>query len=89
MIDSWFVIVMGFGTVIIGLVFIVLLCKILYLVCRLFSKTNETATAISDSSAPLSSELRSEIIACISAAIAEENRRKDQGIRILSIKKVR
>ena len=91
MIDSWFVIVMGFGTVLIGLTFIVLLCKILNLVCLLFLKTNEaaTSTAISDSGATLSPELRSEIIACISAAIAEENQTTEQGIRIISIKRVR
>ena len=96
-IPSWFVIAMGLGTVFIGLICIVVLCKILGAVCTLIEKapaapvaapvaaTAPAAPAVSASQDPAK---RQEIIAAIGVAIAEECGVGVEAIRITSIKKI-
>lgn len=97
-IPSWFVIVMGVGTVFLGLICIILLCKILGAVCTLIEKKTPlspvaTATASNTNTAAAPSKAqdpakRQEIIAAIGVAIAEECGVDANAIRITSIKKI-
>lgn len=96
MIPSWFVIVMGIGTVFLGLICIILLCKILGAVCVLIEKKGESAPS-ANAPAPRSAQAaakaqdpakRQEIIAAIGVAIAEECGVDVNAIRITSIKKI-
>jgi len=96
-IPSWFVIVMGLGTVFIGLLCVVLLCKILGAVCSL---SEGKTTTVPQSHAPVAAPVaqtnattpsatnRGEIIAAIGVAIAEEIGVDANAIRITSIKRV-
>lgn len=93
-ISNTFVVVLGVSVVFIGLICIVLLCKIVSAVCRL-SEKKETVTseAVATNSAPVAAsvqpiENRQEIIAAVSAAIAEELGTDISAIRILSFKKI-
>ena len=92
-IPSWFVIAMGMGTVFIGLICIVLLCKILGAICSLFETGRSTESAATIP-APVKTEQkatfanRQEVIAAIGAAIAEECGVDTSAIRITSIKKI-
>jgi len=96
-IPSWFVIVMGMGTVFIGLVCIVLLCKILGAVCSLFDgkktdskeiATPELQTVSTQQSPSPAFPNRQEVIAAIGAAIAEECGVEVEAIRIKSIRRI-
>lgn len=84
------VVALGIGIVFIGLVFIVILCKIMSAVCTLANKddkVNASATAV----APVTTqaiENRQEIIAAVSAVIAEELGTDVSAIRVLSFKKL-
>lgn len=95
-IPAWFVVAMGMGIVFIGLICIVFLCM-------LMSKIVMSMDAKSAASAPVSSEQtapevpaaatdaipnRQELIAAVSAALAEELGTDVSAIRILSFKKV-
>ena len=93
-ISNTFVVVLGVSVVFIGLICIVLLCKIVSAVCRL-SEKKETAApeAIATNSAPVAAsvqpiENRQEIIAAVSAVVAEELGTDISAIRILSFKKI-
>ena len=96
MIPSWFVIVMGLGTVFLGLICIILLCKILGAVCTLIERKGDsvsTAKAPAAQTAPAPAKAqdpakRQEIIAAIGVAIAEECGVDANAIRITSIKKI-
>ena len=91
-ISNTFVVVMGVSVVFIGLVCIVILCKILSAVCSIIAKSNEdkpvATTAPAVTAAPQKIENRQEIIAAISAAVAEELGTDISAIRILSFKKI-
>ena len=75
----WFVCALGIGVVFIGLVCIVILCKLVSYFCNLAEKA--TKTEAQPAAAPVSAspvanqpiENRSKIIAAVSAVIAEEN----------------
>ncbi len=91
------VVVMGLGIVFVGLVCIVILCSLMSKVVKILEKLTETApaaaTASAASPAPVAAvqapvENRQELIAAISAALAEELGTDVSGIRILSLKKV-
>ena len=85
-----FVVIMGIGTVFIGLICIVLLCKIIGLLCHGAAKKEVEATKppVAVQNAPAVIPNRGEVVAAISAAIAEELGTDVTGIRILSIKKI-
>ena len=83
--SSAFVCLMGIGTVFFGLICLILLTTILGRVCGNKQKVSE---AIAPVPAGASEPNREELVAAISAAIAEEMGTDITGIRILSIKKV-
>ena len=94
-IPEWFVIIMGIGTVFVGLVCIILLCKLLSVFCSYCNLNQEPEkkqqaklpAVQAQQAAPVSAN-RQEIIAAIGAVIAEECGVDVNGIRILSIKRI-
>ncbi len=90
-IPNWMVIVMGIGTVFVGLICIIILCKIMGL---FFARSAKTAAkpAASVASAPAVQntviENRQEIIAAVTAACAEEMGKDISAIRVISFKKI-
>ena len=87
-ISNLFVVGLGVGTVFIGLICIVILCKIISLFCGVSQKKTEAPTAPAAATAQPVIENRQEIIAAVSAAIAEELGTDISAIRILSFKKI-
>lgn len=97
-VNDLFVVAMGIGTVFVGLVCIVLLCKILGVCCQLLTKKEGTsssleapATVIAPSpAAPVPAVIpnRRETVAAIAAAIAEDLGTDISAIRIVSIEKI-
>lgn len=89
-VSNTFVVLMGVGTVFIGLICIVVLCKIIGLLCRGAAKKNAEVAKppVAVQNAPAVIPNRGELVAAISAAIAEELGTDVTGIRILSIKKI-
>lgn len=93
------VVLMGMGIVFVGLICIVLLCSLMSKVVKILERMNESAPA--PAAAPVAApaathvaavqapvENRQELVAAISAALAEELGTDVSGIRILSLKKV-
>lgn len=88
-----FVVVMGMVTVFIGLICIVLLCKILGAICSIAEKKPDSqaaapVTAPAAAGVQTAAENRQEIIAAVSAALAEEMGTDVSAIRIISFKKI-
>ena len=81
-----FVCLMGMGTVFFGLVCLIVLTTLLGRVCG--QKQQSAPAAVSPAPAAVSAGDQQELIAAVSAAIAEELGTDITGIRILSIKKV-
>ncbi len=78
----------GIGTVFVGLISIILICKIMGAVCLALIKDepkNNSAAIPSDSG---NIPNKQEFIAAVSAAIAEDMGKDINGIRILSVKKL-
>ena len=90
-VSNTFVVVLGIGVVFVGLICIVLLCKIVSAVCML-SEGKKVQTAPSVAAVPVPStqpiQNRQEIIAAVSACVAEELGTDISAIRILSFKKI-
>ena len=85
------VVIIGVGTVFAGLICIVLLCKIIGLFCGKSKTTEKTVTVapapqVQVAAQPI--ENRQQIIATVSAAVAEELGTDVSAIRILSFKKI-
>ena len=84
-----FVTVMGIGTVFVGLICIVFLCKILSAICNAFIKEEKKAApAPAKAAAPAPIADRKKIVAAVSAVIAEELGEDVSAIRIKSFKKI-
>lgn len=86
-IPNWFVVVMGVGTVFVGLICIIILCKIVALFCKEKKPAEikeETAVVVPD--API--ENRQEIIAAVAAVCAEELGTDVSALRIHSFRKI-
>lgn len=87
-----FVVLMGLATVFIGLICIIIVCKIMSFFVRLFDKKPAATAPVApvQNTAPKSAEIpnREEFVAAVSAAIAENLGKDVSGIRILSIKKL-
>ena len=81
-----FVCMMGMGTVFFGLICLIVLTTLLGRVCG--QKQQSAPAAVSPAPAAVSAGDQQELIAAVSAAIAEELGTDITGIRILSIKKV-
>lgn len=88
--SNLFIVGMGVGTVFVGLLCIVLLCIIMSAICRAAERKPKTTAAVS--AAPVSEEKpienRQEIIAAVSAVLAEEMGTDISAIRIHSFKKI-
>ncbi len=97
-ISNVFVVLMGVGTVFVGLICIVILCMVVGLFCRLGEKKGKAEQApvqnvqapvsTANAAADLSPEKRREMIAAVSAALAEEMGTDISAIRIHSFKKI-
>lgn len=91
-----YVIIIGIAIVFIGLVSIIILCKIMSALCEISAKSTEKPAAASTMAAPTVSaptvaapfKLPPEEAAVISAVIAEEIGEDASSIRILSVKKL-
>lgn len=89
--ENLFVVVMGIGTVFIGLICIILLCKIIGLLGKIGANKADTPAVVTATPAAVSNQPiqnKQEIIAAVSAAIAEELGTDISAIRILSFKKI-
>lgn len=96
-ISSVFVTVLGMATTFFGLICIIILAKIMSFCCRIANKVDsgskDAANVTPAAPAPVvqannQSENKGEIVAAISAAIAEDMGTDVSAIRILSIKKI-
>ncbi|MEE0946052.1 MAG: OadG family protein [Acutalibacteraceae bacterium] len=90
--DTLFVCLMGMGTVFVGLICIIIVCKIVSGIIRLFEKAPSASADATPAPAaqPVSDEIpdKQRIIAAVSAAIAEELGTDVGALRILSFKKL-
>lgn len=87
--SNLFVCLMGMGTVFFGLICLIVLTSLMGRITGHSEATAPAAAAPANFAAPAASEPnRQELIAAVSAAIAEELGTDITGIRILSIKKV-
>lgn len=88
-INNWFVCGLGVGTVFLGLVCIIVMCKIIGAFCNKAAKKPEkTPVAAPAMTAGTAIENKQELIAAISAAVAEELGTDVSAIRITSFKKL-
>lgn len=85
--SSLFVCLMGLCTVFIGLICIIALVTVMSAVVRKTEKKG-LAPAVSSPVAPAPSDVTPELVAAVSAAIAEELGSDINAIRIVSMKKV-
>ncbi len=86
-----FVILMGMGTVLLGLTCIVFLCMLMSYVVSKLAKPDAPSKAVpapAAPAAPTAIENRGELVAAIAAAVAEELGADVSAIRILSLKKI-
>ncbi len=89
-----FVVILGIATVFIGLIGLIILCKVLGVLCNMpgkKSKNGDSVVAAANASISTTNsviENRQEIIAAVSAALAEELGTDVSAIRILSFKKI-
>lgn len=89
-VSNLYVVGMGLGVVFVGLIAIILLCYIIGAICTAGEKTQKTekSVPVQSVSAHATIENRGEIIAAVSAAVAEELGTEVSAIRILSFKKI-
>lgn len=82
-------VVLGIGVVFAGLIFIIILCKVTSAICMAAQKSDKPLPQkVAPVTAPAVIENRQEIIAAVSAAIAEELGTDISAIRIHSFKKI-
>ncbi|MBQ2274530.1 MAG: OadG family protein [Clostridia bacterium] len=81
-----FVCAMGVGTVFVGLICLIIICSVIGAFCRIGTKKKEVAPVAP--AAPAVIENKQEILAAVSAAIAEELGTDVSAIRITSFKKL-
>ena len=86
--SSAFVCLMGMGTVFFGLICIVALCCLMSAVCRRTERRKAAPAAPAAPAVPAETGDRGELVAAVSAALAEELGTDISGIRILSLKKL-
>ena len=88
--ENWMVVVMGVGVVFVGLILIILICKIMGLFFTKTAKADKKAVAPvatpSATNAPIAN--RQEIIAAVTAACAEEMGKDISALRVISFKKL-
>lgn len=81
---------LGLGTVFVGLIALVLICYIMSVIVKAFTKKEKPATPAATPAAPAPAAIpnKGEFAAAVSAAIAEDLGTDVTGIRIKSIKKL-
>lgn len=86
-----FVVLMGIGTVFVGLICIIFLSIVTSKICNTLEKMSDAkapaAPTAPAAAAPVAIPNRQAMIAAIAAAIAEDLGTEPNGIRILSVKK--
>lgn len=89
-IATWFVVVMGIGIVFIGLICLIALISLMGSIMKRVNARSAEQEAAAAVSAPVTEEIpnRSELVAAVSVALAEELGKDVRAIRILSIKRV-
>ena len=88
-IATWFVVVMGLGIVFIGLICLIAIISLMGCIMkRVNARHAETEAAAPAPVATAEIPNRSELVAAVSAALAEELGKDVRAIRILSIKRV-
>ena len=87
---SWFVCLLGVGIVFLGLICLIFLCKIISLVStdKSIKKNESPLKQTTPTPATAVIENRAQIIAAVSAALAEELGEDVSSIRILSFRKI-
>lgn len=87
--DMLSVVGLGIGTVFVGLIAIIIVCKIVSFCCQgSENKSDEQKEVQAPVAVPQQIENRQEIIAAVSVAIAEELGTDVSALRILSFKKI-
>lgn len=86
--SNTFVVCMGIGTVFVGLILIIIMCKIVGLFCKIFVKENKPAPAPIATDNGKTIENRQEIIAAVTAACAEDMGTDVSALRVVSFKKI-
>ena len=91
--DAMTVFGFGFGLVFIGLIAIIIICKIMGWICQLFIKEDKAPKQKKVKEAKAANTKfeipnKGEFVAAVSAALAEEMGKDVSAIRILSIKKL-
>jgi len=85
-----FVCLLGMGTVFVGLICIIIICTLMGAISKAFfkdePKKNDNTPVLSNDTTDIPN--RQEMIAAVSAAIAEELGKDVSAIRILSVKKL-
>ncbi len=89
-IATWFVVVMGIGIVFIGLICLIAIISLMGCIMKRVNARHTETEAAAPVPAPAAAEIpnRSELVAAVSAALAEELGKDVRAIRILSIKRV-
>ena len=86
---DWMVVVMGIGVVFVGLILIILICKIMGLFfARTAKPESKPETAVAPAATNVTIENRQEIIAAVTAACAEEMGKDVSALRVISFKKL-
>ncbi len=83
-----FVCAMGIGTVFIGLISLIIICSLISVFCHVGKKKDAVVVAPAAPVAPAKIENKQEILAAVSAAVAEELGTDVSAIRITSFKKL-
>ena len=86
--SSIFVCLMGMGTVFFGLICLIVLTTLMGRICGQFQSAAAPAAAPAVAAPAVAEPNRQELVAAISAAIAEELGTDVTGIRIVSMKKL-
>ena len=84
--SNLFVLGLGLGTVFVGLICIIILCKLMSAICSKIGKNPTQPAVVVPSAASIPN--RQEFIAAVSAVIAEEMGTDVSKIRILSVQKI-
>lgn len=92
-VSNWFVCALGIGTVFVSLLCLIVLCYVIGLFCRSNAAKNKANVAAADiaptaPSAPKVIPNKQELIAAVSAAVAEELGTDVSAIRITSFKEM-
>ncbi len=87
-IPTWFVIVIGISIVFVGLISLIVICYLMGAVCKVLVKDEPKKEVAKAPAVPATIPNKQELIAAVSAAVAEELGEDVSAIRITSIRRV-